>query len=75
MDRRDFTARLDRLTAHLPATAPDGPTLGDLLDRIRDREYRELVEQRLTVLLDSTASDSARADAAELIYRSGFFDG
>lgn len=68
MDRRDFRARIDRLTTHLPAPATGGPTLGDLLDRIPDPEYRELVEQRLTVLLDFTSDDSARADAAELIW-------
>lgn len=76
MDRRAFTDRLDRLSERLPAPRDDdGQTVGDLLDRLRDPEQRELVESWLQVLMDSTASDSARADAAELIYRSGFLDG
>lgn len=78
MDRRDFAARLDRLTTRLPAPRTDDEqtTVGDLLDRIRDPEHRELIEGWLwTVLVDATADEAARADAAGRIYRSGLFDG
>lgn len=75
MDRRAFSARLDRVTQRLPAPrADDGRTVGDLLDRIADPELRALAETLLCVVLDPTADETARSEAAGQIWRSGFFD-